>query len=105
MNLKQLLTMVVLSGAPETATADPTPCADCEPDGEALGKALGEMRPIDATQVVTTWALSDNPRRRLAVARALAHVSPLGKRTVVAHLALDPDPEVRAAIHQLTTNT
>ena len=105
MTLKQVLTMIALSGSPAAASVETAPCADCEIDGQTLGEVLTTMRPLDATYVVTTWALSDDPRRRLAIARALAHASPLGKQTVIEHLARDPDPEVRAAAHQLTTNT
>jgi hypothetical protein len=70
--------------------------------GTSLGDALAELPPLDATHLVTTWALSPDRLRRLALIDALARVQPLGARTAIDHLARDPDPEVAAAaVHLL----
>ena len=66
--------------------------------GRGLAEALGELRPLAATHLATTWALADDPLRRLAIATALARTFPLvGDAAVIDHLARDPDPDVRAA--------
>src|SRR5437879_3493424 len=45
--------------------------------GRSLALALAEVRPLRATHMVTTWALADEPLRRLAVAMALEWTFPL----------------------------
>ena len=97
MKLKQLLTMLALSASPAGANPEPAPCADCEVDGETLGRALTELSPLEAMHVATSWAISPDRNKRLAIARALAHAKPVGARTALAHLAADADAEVRAA--------
>jgi len=63
-----------------------------------LAHALSEARPLVATHIASTWALSDEPVRRSAVAQALEWTFPLvGDGLVIDHLSRDPDPEIRAA--------
>ena len=65
--------------------------------GHSLALALGEMRPLSATHLAATWSLSDDPLRRLAVARALEWTFPLvGDALVIDHLSRDGDPRIRA---------
>jgi hypothetical protein len=65
--------------------------------GRSLALALGELRPIAATQLVATWSLSDDPLRRLAVAYALTWAFPLvGDALVIDHLSRDGDAAIRA---------
>ena len=64
--------------------------------GRSLAVVLDDMRPLSATQIVSTWALSEDPVRRLAVAHALEWSFPLvGDSLAIDHLARDPDPEIR----------
>ncbi len=66
--------------------------------GRGLAIALGELRPLSATQLAATWSLSRDPVRRLAVGIALEWTFPLvGDALVIDHLSRDPDPAVRAA--------
>jgi hypothetical protein len=66
--------------------------------GRSLALALGEMRPLAATFLATTWSLSDDALRRLAIAHALEWVFPLvGDAVVIDHLSYDGDPAIRAA--------
>lgn len=66
--------------------------------GRSLAMALGEMRPLSATHLVATWALSSDPVRRLAVAHALEWSFRLvGDATAIDHLSRDPDPAIRVA--------
>ena len=66
--------------------------------GRGLALAIHEMRPLSATHLAATWALSDDPVRRLALAHALEWAFPLvGDAMVLDHLATDGDPQVRAA--------
>jgi len=66
--------------------------------GRTLALALGELRPLTATHLAATWALSSDPLRKLAVAHALEWSFPLvGAALVVDHLSRDPAPEIRAA--------
>lgn len=67
--------------------------------GRGLALALSEMRPLDATQLASTWALSEHPLRRLAVAHALEWTFKLvGDDLIIDHLSRDPDPVVRKEI-------
>lgn len=64
----------------------------------SLAQALGELKPLEATHIATTWALSDDPLRRAAIASALEWAFPLlGDATIIDHLSRDPDPAIRAA--------
>jgi hypothetical protein len=66
--------------------------------GRGLGLALERVRPLAATRLATSWALSLDPVRRLAIAHALEGMFPLvGDSIVIDHLARDPDPGIRAA--------
>jgi len=69
--------------------------------GRSLAQALTEVAPLHATQLATTWAVSDHPLRRAAVARALEWTFPLlGDSIIIDHLSRDPDPAIRAASAQ-----
>ena len=64
----------------------------------SLAHALGELPALHGTQLATSWALSDDPLRRAAIARALEWMFPLlGDSIVIDHLSRDPDPAIRAA--------
>lgn len=69
--------------------------------GRSLAMALDPtagMRPLAATHLATTWALSEEPLRRLAVANALTWTFPLvGDDLVIDHLSRDDDAAIRAA--------
>ena len=66
--------------------------------GRSLALALAELRPLNATQLVATWALSPDPLRRMAVAHALEWTFPLvGDALAIDHLSRDRDATVRAA--------
>lgn len=67
--------------------------------GRSLALAVGKMRPIEATHLLTTWAMSEDPVRRLAVAHSLEWQFKLvGDAVVIDHLARDPDPAIRLEI-------
>lgn len=67
--------------------------------GRSLALAVGRMRPIEATQLVASWAMSSDPVRRLAVAHSLEWQYKLvGDGMVIDHLARDPDPAIRMEI-------
>ncbi|HEY4182151.1 MAG TPA: hypothetical protein VGM90_35150 [Kofleriaceae bacterium] len=67
--------------------------------GRGLAMALGKLRPLHATQIAATWAVSDDPVKRLSIAHALEWAFPLvGDAMIIEHLAKDPDPETRCAI-------
>ena len=114
----------VYAAAP-AAPPHPTPdCAECDDDaeldadltidrehldprdaaitlGRSLALALGEIRPLAATHLAATWALSQDPVRRLSLAYALEWTDPgkqlVGAAMVIDHLASDPDPSIRSA--------
>jgi hypothetical protein len=66
--------------------------------GRGLALALGELRPLAATQLAATWSLSRDPLRRLALGLALEWTFPLvGDGLVLEHLTQDGDPAIRAA--------
>jgi hypothetical protein len=66
--------------------------------GRSLALALGEVRPLVATQIAASWSLSADPVRRLAVALALEWMFPLvGDALVIDHLSRDRDPAIRIA--------
>lgn len=66
--------------------------------GRGLARALEAARPLAATQVASTWATSDDPVRRLALAHALEWSFRLvGDSLMIDHLSRDPSPAVRAA--------
>lgn len=64
--------------------------------GRGLALALSEMRPLGATQLASSWALSEVPMRRLAVAHALEWTFKLvGDDLIIDHLSRDDDPAIR----------
>jgi hypothetical protein len=66
--------------------------------GRSLAMALKEARPLAATQVASTWAISADPLRRLAVAHALEWKFRLvGDDLILDHLAQDAEPSVQSA--------
>jgi hypothetical protein len=66
--------------------------------GRSLAMALKEARPLAATQVASTWAVSADPLRRLAVAHALEWKFRLvGDDLILDHLVQDPEPSVQSA--------
>jgi hypothetical protein len=66
--------------------------------GRGLAIALEQFEPLEATHVASTWALSEDPLRRIGIARALEWSFPLvGDAIVIEHLSRDPDPLIRAA--------
>ncbi|MBA3462753.1 MAG: hypothetical protein H0T46_22540 [Deltaproteobacteria bacterium] len=67
--------------------------------GRQLAAALSEMRPLGATQLASTWALSEHQLRRLAVAHALEWTFKLvGDDLIIDHLSRDPDREIRKEV-------
>jgi hypothetical protein len=106
------LTALAIAGAPTAganaavapADTDQSECTeDASPstdhlDGRVLAHAIAEMTPLAATHLATTWALSDDPVRRAAIARALEWSFPLfGDFAVIEHLSRDSDAGIRAA--------
>ncbi|HUJ62644.1 MAG TPA: hypothetical protein VLX92_29280 [Kofleriaceae bacterium] len=66
--------------------------------GRGLACALGEMKPIAATYLATSWALSEDALHRAAVASALEWAFPLSADgAVIEHLSHDTDPRIRIA--------
>lgn len=67
--------------------------------GRGLALALSEMRPLGATQLASSWALSEVPMRRLAVAHALEWTFKLvGDDLIIDHLSRDDDPTIRKEV-------
>ena len=116
--LARLTTIALTTGALGTAAASPAtserelddltdPEIDrehVEPDdaavalGRGLALALGEMRPLAATQLAATWSTSPDDLRRLALANALEWTFKLvGDGLVIDQLSRDADPAIRAA--------
>lgn len=66
--------------------------------GRTLAKTLSELPELDAIQLATTWALSQDPMRRAGLAHALEwpfRLMPDG--AILEHLSQDEAPEIRAA--------
>lgn len=115
-SLRRLLAVLALSGSPGTATAARTPSAELDADvpidrenidpcdaasmlGRQLAHTLCEQTPLEATHLATTWALSDDSLRRIAIAYALEFPFRLvGDDVVLDHLAHDPDPKIRGIV-------
>src|SRR5438105_4990149 len=67
-------------------------------DPRALALELSEMKPIAATHLATTLALSTDVTRRAAIARALEWEFPLfGDGAILDYLSYDDSPAIRAA--------
>lgn len=125
-SLRRLLTKLTVlalsttaATAAEARAAESEGCAECDDDldptlaidrehldandaaltlGRGLAQALGELRPIVATHLASSWALSSDPVRRLAVANAMEwQFALVGDDIVIDHLARDDDPQIRAA--------
>lgn len=118
--LSKLTVLALSTTAATVVEARPEPCADCGDDdldpalaidhtcmdqrdaaltlGRGLAQALGEMPPLDATHLAASWALSDDPIRRHAVASSLEWQFKLvGDDLVIDHLSRDDNPQIRAA--------
>jgi hypothetical protein len=115
-SLRRLLAVLALSGSPASASALPAPSAELDADipidrehldprdaaamlGRQLAHALGNQPALEATHLASTWALSEDPLRRLAIAHALEWDYRLvGDDIVLDHLSRDRDPAVRCAV-------
>src|SRR5262245_48552268 len=65
--------------------------------GRHLALALAELRPIEATQLAASWALSRDALRRRAVAEALEwEFALVGDSVMIDHLSRDGDATIRA---------
>ena len=66
--------------------------------GRNVAMALSQLPPLEAIHLATTWAISEDPIRRAAVARSLEWTFPLlADSVIIDHLSRDPDPATRAA--------
>jgi hypothetical protein len=115
-SLRRLLAVLALSGSPGAANAARPPSAELDADlpidrehldpcdasavlGRQLAFTLAAQPPLEATHLASTWALSDDPIRRAAIAHALEWAFPLvGADIVLDHLARDRDALIRAAV-------
>jgi hypothetical protein len=116
--LRRLLAVLALFGSPGVASAAPAavPSAELDADipidrehvdpcdatamlGRQLAQTLAEQRPLEATHLASTWALSEDPLRRAATAHALEWVFRLaGDDIILDHLSRDADPTIRCAV-------
>lgn len=86
---KPWLWLLAIFASASVAAADP----------RALALELSQMKPIAATHMATTLALSPDSTQRVVVARALEWEFHLfGDTAILEHLSLDSSPEVRAAV-------
>jgi len=116
-SLRRLLAVLALSGSPGVASATPTVSASeldadipidrehLDPSdaaamlGRQLAHTLGDQPRLAATHLASTWALSEDPLRRIAIAHALEWAFPLvGDDIILDHLSHDADPKVRSAV-------
>jgi hypothetical protein len=118
-SLRRLLAVLALSGSPGVAVATPRnqeSSSELDADipidrehldasdaaamlGRQLAHTLGNQQAIAATHLASTWALSDDVLRRIAIAHALEWAFPLvGDDIVLDHLSRDADPKVRSAV-------
>ena len=66
--------------------------------GRNVAMALSQLPPLDGIHLATSWAISEDPIRRAAIARALEWTFPLvADSVIIDHLSRDPDPTTRAA--------
>ena len=101
------LTVLVLSAAPiadAAVTHDPIDRGETSSDeaaallGRNVAMALSQLPALDGIHLATSWAISEDPIRRGAVARALEWTFPLlADSVIIDHLSRDPDPGTRAA--------
>lgn len=67
--------------------------------GRSLATALSELPALESIHLASTWALSEDPIRRHAVARSLEWTFTLMcDATIIDHLSSDADPAIRAAV-------
>lgn len=118
-SLRRLLAVLALSGSPGLATATPRAVenqAELDADipidrehldttdaaamlGRQLAHTLGDQPRLSATHLASTWALSEDPLRRIAIAHALEWAfSLVGDDIILDHLSHDADPKVRCAV-------
>jgi hypothetical protein len=115
-SLRRLLAVLALSGSPGVAAAQPAPSAELDADipidrehldacdaavilGRQLARTLENQPALEATHLASTWALSDDTLRRLAIASALEwNFRLVGDDVVLDHLSRDRDPSVRGAV-------
>ncbi|MBV8759920.1 MAG: hypothetical protein JO257_21700 [Deltaproteobacteria bacterium] len=115
-SLRRLLAVLALSGSPGTASAAAAPSAELDANvpidrenldpcdaasmlGRQLAHTLCEQPPLEATHLATTWALSEDALRRIAIAHALEFPFRLvGDDVILDHLATDQDPTIRAVV-------
>jgi hypothetical protein len=117
-SLRRLLAVLALTGSPGAASAQRLPDTTAALDanipidrehvdprdaaamlGRQLAHTLSEQAPLEATHLASTWALSEDPVRRGAIASALEWVYPLvGDDLVLDHLSRDTDPTIRRAV-------
>jgi hypothetical protein len=115
-SLRRLLAVLALSGSPAVAAAHQAPSAELDADipidrehldacdaavmlGRQLAYTLGNQPALEATHLASTWALSDDSLRRLAIAHALEWDFRLvGDDIVLDHLSRDRDPAIRCAV-------
>ena len=66
--------------------------------GRNVAMALSQLPPLEGIHLATSWAISEDPIRRAAIARSLEWTFPLlGDWVIIDHLSRDPDPGTRAA--------
>ncbi|MEO6776468.1 MAG: hypothetical protein ABI467_26220 [Kofleriaceae bacterium] len=66
--------------------------------GRNMAMALSQLPALDAIHLATSWAISEDPIRRAAIARSLEWTFPLlADSVIIEHLSHDPDPATRAA--------
>jgi hypothetical protein len=66
--------------------------------GRNVAMALSQLPALDGIHLATSWAISEDPIRRAAIARALEWTFPLlADWVIIDHLSHDPDPGTRAA--------
>jgi hypothetical protein len=86
---KPWLWLLAIFASASVAVADP----------RALALELSQMKPIAATHMATTLALSPDSARRVVIAQAREwEVHLFGDSAILEHLSFDSAPEVRAAV-------
>lgn len=114
-SLRRLLAVLALSGSPAAARTQPVVSAELDADipidrehldqsdaaamlGRQLAQTLGTQPGLEATHLASTWALSDDSLRRLAIGYALEWDFRLvGDDVILDHLSRDREAPIRAA--------
>jgi hypothetical protein len=66
--------------------------------GRNVAVALSQLPALEGIHLATSWAISEDPIRRAAIARSLEWTFPLlADWVIIDHLSHDPDPGTRAA--------